>query len=167
VGNLVVDNDDPTAPAIPNGYFGGGIGVGGGTRNTILRNRVSGHDRAGIELLARDGFSPLDNRIEGNVLTDNTIDLLYASNDAGGNCFAGNQFVRSLPERIEQVLPCGAPASVFAEPSFTPPRAPSFVDYRTLPPPPPQPTMPDSARRAVAGAGPRPEIDLAAIAVPS
>jgi hypothetical protein len=43
-GNLVVDNDNPLAPAIPEGFFGAGIVVGGGARNMIVRNRVEGHD---------------------------------------------------------------------------------------------------------------------------
>ena len=39
-GNLVSDNADPAAPKIVEGFAGGGIAIGGGTRNTVLRNRV-------------------------------------------------------------------------------------------------------------------------------
>ncbi len=42
VGNVVIDNDDRETPAIQGGFFGGGIAVGGGTRNTIVRNRGRG-----------------------------------------------------------------------------------------------------------------------------
>jgi hypothetical protein len=77
VGNLVVNNDSLEAPAISYGYFGGGIAVGGGTKNLIIRNRVTGHIRAGIELLRFEPYLPEFNRIEGNVLLDNAVDLAY------------------------------------------------------------------------------------------
>lgn len=169
-GNLVADNDDPDAPRIPDGYFGGDIAVGGGTRNTIVRNRVIGHDRAGIELLDLSGFDPIGNRIEGNVLADNAIDLLYAvagASDWGDNCFMGNTFAVSLPADIEALAPCGAPAGAFR--AVEPPRLdePEPVDFRTIAAPGPQPTMPAEMRRATGGVGPVPTVDLAAIEVPA
>ena len=169
VGNRVVDNDNALAPPIPKGYFGGGIAIGGGTQNMILRNRVSGHDRAGIELLESFGYVPQDNRIEGNVLEGNAVDLLYlvADGDEAGNCFIGNTFSRSLPEKIEELLPCGESATSFDVPVFTLPVAPGSIDFRTVPPPGPQPSMPDSARRIMAGAGERTVLDYSAIGVPT
>jgi hypothetical protein len=169
VGNLIVDNDDPTAPRIPSGYFGGGIAIGGGTRNFVLRNRIEGHDRAGIELLALDGYRPEGNRIEGNVLSANAIDLAYAVEgalDAADNCFVANVFAISVPDDIDAVMPCDAPARAFALPAPLQLAAAPGVDFRTLPAPGPQPTMPMSARRERAGAGEVPVIDIAAIAVP-
>ena len=62
-GNLVVDNDEPRAPAIGAGFFGGGIAIGGGTRNTVLRNRVEGHDGFGIGLIDLNDFDPAENRV--------------------------------------------------------------------------------------------------------
>lgn len=168
VGNLVVDNDDPTAPKIPDGYFGGGIAVGGGTGNVVLRNRVTGHDRAGIELLRMGRFAPMSNRIEGNVLAGNAVDLLYSGiADPAGNCFAGNVFGSSAPLDIERALPCsggGVPFAAVPAPMTAPP---PDVRYRNIPAPPPQPTMPDGARRVTAGAGAPVQVDLDAIGVPA
>ncbi len=169
VGNLVKDNDDPTAPKIPSGYFGGGIAIGGGTRNLILRNRVTGHDRAGIELLDLDDYQPEGNRIEGNVLSGNAIDLAYAvqgARDGAGNCFIGNSFTTLIPESIETLLRCDASPAPFAMPSALNLFDPQGVDFRAIAAPRPQPTMPEELFEAVAGAGTVPVIDLEKIGVP-
>ena len=169
-GNLVVDNDDPGAPRIPDGYFGGGIAVGGGTRNTIVRNRVTGHDRAGIELLDLNGYLPEGNRIEGNVVIDNAVDLLYAVNGgsgAVGNCFVGNEFTRSLPADIEMLMACDAPERPFAMPTTPQVVEPPAVDFRTIAAPEPQTSMPVGQWRTWAGAGPVPTVDLATVEVPT
>lgn len=146
-GNLVLDNDDPTAPAIPEGFFGGGIAVGGGLSNVVVRNRVEGHGYAGIVVNAMNGFLPEGNRIEGNVLADNAVDLLWSpagARGADGNCFAGNTFVVSRPADIERRMPCTGSADVTARdvvpgPTMT---APVRVDHRMIPAPGPQETMP-------------------------
>ena len=169
VGNLVENNDDPTAPAIPSGYFGGGIAVGGGTKNVIVRNRIVGHDRAGIELLDLDTFLPIDNRIEGNELADNAVDLAYAVRgavDGGGNCFIDNTFTSSKPADIERLLPCDATAGSFDVPAPLSLTAPPKVDYRAVPVPDDQPPMPTNERRSTAGAGPVPAIDVSTIGLP-
>ena len=149
-GNLVTDNADPNTPAIPAGFFGGGIAVGGGTKNTILRNRVSGHPAYGIGLVTLNPFEPEANRVEGNVLSGNGVDLLYepgpAVTDAAGNCFTGNTFATSKPDAIETALPCtGTPTATFPVDRLDLAAAPEGVDYRTIPPPAAQPTMPDAA----------------------
>jgi nitrous oxidase accessory protein NosD len=170
VGNVVADNDDPMTPRIPSGYFGGGIAIGGGTRNLVLRNRVTGHDRAGIELLDLDDYRPEGNRIEGNVLSGNALDLVYAvagAVDGGGNCFASNVFVSSLPVQVQQVLPCDGAAQPFALEASPTLAEPPSVDFRTVPAPPPQPTMPQDQRGSSAGAGPVPTVDIDAIGVPA
>ena len=169
VGNLVVDNDDPTAPSIPDGYFGGGIAIGGGTRNLILRNRVEGHDRAGIELLSLSDYRPEGNRIEDNVLADNAVDLAFAvagANDASGNCFVGNTFATSVPAAIEDVMPCDAATGPIPGIAPLTLAEPPRVDYRAIPAPGPQPSMPAAERRDTAGAGVIPTIDIAGIGVP-
>lgn len=172
VGNLVVDNDDPATPPILNGFFGGGIAIGGGTRNTVVRNRVEGHDGAGIMLVPLNEFSPRDNRVEGNVLAGNAVDLLYApqgSLDVLGNCFTGNTFATSVPADIERLMGCGDAAVQLAEPPVVAlPAAPPGLDYRTLPAPARQPVMPAAAVVPPAGAGSvPPAIDVAAIKVPT
>jgi hypothetical protein len=169
-GNLVADNNEASAPRIPEGYVGGGIAVGGGTRNTIVRNRVTGHQRAGIELLDLNGYLPEGNRIEGNVLTGNAVDLLYAVKGAAraaGNCFVGNRFTRSLPDNIEMIMGCDLPEQPFTMPVAPVVIEPPQVDFRTVSPPGAQQSMPADQWRTVGGAGPVPVVVLAEIEVPT
>jgi nitrous oxidase accessory protein NosD len=144
-GNLVVDNDNPAAPEIQEGFFGGGIAVGGGTQNTILRNRVTGHAVYGIGLVSLNQFDPIGNRVEGNVLADNGVDLYFEMQPGDvatfDNCFTLNQFATSMPEDIETVLACDTQAGPFVPRALRPPESPPAVDYRAIPLPPPQPTM--------------------------
>jgi hypothetical protein len=171
-GNVVVDNDNPDAPAIPLGFFGGGIAIGGGTQNTVMRNLVSGHSLFGIGLVGLNDFDPIANRIEGNVLTGNGTDLYYevlpdmvATFD---NCFSGNEFATSLPADIEQVLPCGAPAGPVVPASLNQPEPPPDVDYRTVVAPGPQPTMPADVEVVPSSPARAPDFpDLDDIVVPS
>ena len=169
-GNLVMSNNDTGAPEVPDGIIGVGIAVGGGTKNVVVRNRVEDNEFAGIALLALNEFLPLDNEVSENVVTGNGIDLMFAPEGGStddGNCFASNTFEVSLPADIESVMPCGAPAQRVAMPVLTNERGPKGPDYRTIAPPPPQPTMPDSWFDRVSGAGAVPVIDLAAIVVPT
>lgn len=169
-GNLVMDNDDPDTPEIEDGYFGGGILIGGGERNVVIRNRVMGNPDTGIGVMTLGRYQPNGNRIEGNVAEGNGVDLVFApvgTRDTAGNCFIGNTFGTSLPRRIDQVLPCGKPARLTRIP--TPPRtpAPPGIDYLDVEPPPAQPTMPASAMAKVGGAGKVPPVvDLDAVTVP-
>jgi nitrous oxidase accessory protein NosD len=172
-GNLVVDNDDPATPAIPGGFFGTGIAVGGGTRNTIVRNRVIDHTGAGIVLLTLNPYDPEANRVEGNTLESNGVDLVFgpATPDARGNCFTANVFSTSSPPDVEALLPCGAAdgpsGSVPGASPYSGPAAPPGVDYRTMALPPAQPSMPDPATAGVRAVGPPPPVDLASIDVPA
>lgn len=167
-GNLVVDNDDPTAPPIANGYFGVGIAVGGGTENLVIRNRVEGNSAAGIAVISMNEFLPLGNRIEENALGGNGIDLVYApdgASDAGENCFASNTFSSSQPDEIESVLGCDSGAN-FVPRSFTIPVGPQGGDYRDTPAPPDQTLMPPSAMSAIGGVGALSKVDINNIHVP-
>jgi hypothetical protein len=169
-GNLVVDNDNPMAPKIAMGFSGGGIAVGGGTRNTILRNRVEGNALMGIGVVSMNEYLPENNRIEGNVLADNGVDLLYApegAGDAAGNCFTGNTFEVSTPEAIETVMSCDESPTLAEVPDFTVPPGGDGPDYRDVPAPGSQTTMPINAFTATGGAGEVPAVDLAAIRVPT
>lgn len=170
IGNLVVDNDNPQAPEILYGFSGGGIAVGGGTKNLVVRNRVEGHDEFGIGLVGLNQFAPEGNTVDGNVLADNGVDLLYDPPDRatmGDNCFTGNTFTSSLPATIEQVMPCGGPAGTFDGGRFTPRPAPPGIDYRDVAAPADQPTMPDAATAPFAAASNvPPAVDLDAITVP-
>ena len=170
-GNLVTDNDDPAAPAIAHGFFGGGIAIGGGTKNLILHNRVVGHDGFGIGLVQLNDFDPTDNRVEGNVLTDNTLDLYVQVRvdepSSNRNCFIGNDFTTSLPVDVERVLPCDGTVVSLDAVAAELPVAPPNVDYRQIPLPGAQISMPgdvEAVPTSPASAPPFP--NLAVIKVP-
>lgn len=146
--NLVVDNDDPAAPAIGEGYFGVGIAVGGGTKNLVVGNRVEGHDGAGIALVRLGEFDPIGNSVTDNVFAGNTVDLVYdvPTGEPLDNCFGAHPGASTLPAGLTELMPCGAtlPASVPVG-EFRVQPGPPDIDYRTIPLPPEQPTMPDAA----------------------
>jgi len=171
-GNLVVDNAEPATPEIADGFFGGGIAVGGGTANTIVRNRVSGHTSFGIGLVRLGMFTPERNTVEGNVLADNSLDLLYLPDPtidhSAANCFADNTFTTSLPASIEALLPCPGVQTPVGPVDWQQPLPPDGVDYRDVPAPPAQLSMPDAATAPWTSASPLPPVvDLASIEVPA
>jgi hypothetical protein len=141
-GNLVEDNDNPDAPKIPEGFFGAGIAVGGGTKNTIVKNKVTGHVGAGIVLLTLNKFEPQGNVIRENQVFSNGTDLVYKSltSDGNENCFERNRFGSSSPGSIEKTMACGREAQV---PSgvFSFPVAPAGPSYQNVVKPGPQQNM--------------------------
>ncbi len=151
VGNRVLDNNNPSAPAIPKGFFGGGIAVGGGTKNFIARNLVTDHSYAGIILTKLSQFFPSNNIVKENVLKRNKVDLAFdviGASGSLGNCFADNVFTSASPIQIENAMPCSGSANVKGmEPIFSP-SAPPQVDYRLIAPPSKQTTMPASELNA-------------------
>lgn len=169
--NLVADNDDPSAPAIPEGFFAAGIAVGGGTKNSIIGNRVVGHDGAGIIVMTMGRYLPENNVIRGNVFADNAVDLVYAVEDgsAHGNCFADHPAAITRPADLEILMPCdGAGTNAIAATGFRLPVAPPNVDHRAIPNPGPQESMTD-ARTApvVIPRGVPPTPDLNTLKVPA
>ena len=166
-GNLVVDNDNPSAPPIDGGFFGGGIAVGGGLDNEIIRNRVEGHDGFGIGLVPLDEFVASGNRVEGNVLSGNGIDLvLDTDSDPAGNCFADNTFDSEDPAGLSSSLSCEGAIGDIEASTFTSPSPPPPVDYRTVERPGPLTVMPDAATATAEPAGEPPSIDVDSIRVP-
>ncbi len=157
-GNLVADNDNPNAPEIRQGFFSGGIVVGAGTRNTVVRNRVTGHSWAGIAVMPMNAYRPENNTVKENVLSANGIDLVYigVDKDGDGNCFAENVFESSVPDRIETLLACSAPTGMGGPSDVEMEQAPRGPDYREIAPPPRQTTMPGAATlpRTLADAAP-------------
>jgi parallel beta-helix repeat protein len=144
IGNLIEDNDDPTAPVVPDGLFGVGIAIGGGNSNTVERNLVRGHDGVGVLIVDLDGFVPQNNTVRDNEVVGNAIDLAFDTSDGvqRGNCFADNVYSASLPPDIERQVTCGSSANL--GPVRVPtPASPTAPDYRTLPAPPAQPAMPN------------------------
>lgn len=168
-GNLVIDNDSLDAPPIPKGFIGVGIAVGGGTQNLIVRNRVVDNDAAGIALLMLGEFAPLGNTVEGNVVEGNGVDLVYAPGAgvaAEGNCFADNRFGTSTPDDIETVMRCGSDGTLTTT-AWQQTASPPGPDYRDIPAPPAQPDMPVDEMTATGGAGVVPDVDVAALTVPT
>ena len=176
-GNWVHDNGNADAPAkaLPYPSFGIGIIVNGGRDDVVTQNLVAGHVNFGIAVLP----SPDENLwlTEGNQVRDNVVrnsgdaDLVLGAPSAGGDCFEGNAFSTSLPPAIEWQHGCSSWLRDAAGGSFGAEIGPltrflqaqagdlDVGDWRSQPPPPPQPTMPDAVT-----APPNPAI--AEVAVP-
>ncbi|MFM8794668.1 MAG: nitrous oxide reductase family maturation protein NosD [Acidimicrobiales bacterium] len=168
-GNTVIGNNDPAAPAIKEGFFGGGIVVGGGSRNVVVRNRVENHTYAGIAVIDFNRFTPLGNRIENNTLSGNRTDLMYrvtGDTTGGGNCFTGNTFAVSAPADIETVLACGGTPGKVPSPDVKQPVPPPDVDHRNVAVPPAQENMPADGFDRPAGTAPFVRPDLTSITLP-
>ena len=198
VGNLVYSNSNYGTAAISLAELaaGSGILIAGGNDNVIERNRVWDHDDLGIgiiplpeTILNPDNANAIDFDATGNIVRDNDVsdsrvaDLVAVKNitepnDSGDNCFEGNTFGSSLPEAIEELLPCaGAPVGTLTAPIDTLidvflSEQPPSVDYREakLPPIPVNENMPDplNAPPVPASDGAVPgTIDLATVTLPA
>lgn len=185
IGNTVYGNSRNDVPAIDAALLvqGSGIVNAGGIDNVIERNLVFDHDKGGILLLGfPEGDTVWDvtgNKVKGNVVSDSRVaDLAMVTKDVNiGNCFEGNTFTTSSPSNIEKLAPCtGTGTGDLTEGSkglagFVTNQNPPSVDYRTMPDPPAQPTMPDATTAPWLPAAPAnlPTIvlDLDAITVPS
>lgn len=149
-GNRVESNNNADAPHIPDGAFGIGIAVGGGTQNVISRNLVIGHKVAGIAVMTLGRFRPENNRIEENRATNNAVDIAYANTgdeDLRNNCFEKNDFKVSLPQSIEQLMPCGVVAKDLPQERLPVVDVPPPVDYKLIKTPPLQPTMTEAEKQ--------------------
>jgi hypothetical protein len=180
VGNLVHDNSNGDTPAIDSARLatGNGILVFGGIDNVIERNRVQDHDVGGIALItAFDvGTWPVTgNKVEDNVVTGSGVaDLAAWDEPDSKNCFAGNEFETTAPLDLETLMPCEGEGTgdreagkldltVLADPSTKP----EAKDYKTMPEPEAQESMPDADSAAWEPAGSPREVDLDAIEVPA
>lgn len=146
--NLVIDNDNRNAPAIPKGFFGGGIVVGGGLSNLVTRNVVSGHRWAGIAVMPMSKILPMKNQITENQVQGNGIDLVFVGAPANAlqNCFTANKFSTSAPKNIEKVLSCGAVSSLKETYLYSQPAELDGPNYRDVVAPPKQLNMPNAAK---------------------
>jgi hypothetical protein len=176
-GNVIENNNSADAPATAQGAFGVGVAVAGGNRNHITKNLIRGNSSVGITVTDLNGYVPEGNRIDENTLSGNGVDLTYIDGKNSspiptrGNCFAKNQFSRSIPEAIESVLPCDSAAGStnqesVATTAFSPVPPPPDVDYRTVPLPPRQPSMANPSGPATAVTDAPPSVDLAIINTP-
>jgi plastocyanin len=197
VGNTVYDNNNEKTAAISIAQLaiGNGIVLAGGNDNVVERNLVYGHNLVGIAAipLPEKIINPDDKKAQnfdarGNRIVDNSVsgsgaaDLglvtsLDNAKDTGNNCFSGNRYTTTLPKNLEQLAPCGKPASPAFATDLT-----EFVqlltqkkagdnDYKTVPLPKP-PALPDMPAASTAAAKPAShgvpmKIDLASIPVPT
>jgi hypothetical protein len=169
-GNLLADNDQQATPSQADGGFGVGLGIGGGTENEVLRNRITGHPSAGVLLGSHDDLPPVGNTISGNAFADNATDAVYAASERSpgtGNCLADNQLASVLPADLLTLLACPGSARGLAGvpvPAFD---APAGIAFSEVAEPPAQPELPQAATLPAVGPlnGP-PTIDVRRIRVP-
>jgi hypothetical protein len=146
-GNLVSDNNAPDTPEQADGGFGIGIGIAGGQRNALLRNRVTGNSHAGIVLTSHEDVPPLGNRLEDNTLSANAVDISYQASARApgqGNCLRGNSLRRTLPADLSRTARCpegNDKTSVMAPRTRTAP-PPAGIPFLDVAPPPAQPQLP-------------------------
>jgi hypothetical protein len=169
VGNLISANADPATPAQADGGFGIGAGIAGGTDNLFARNRVEGSPTAGIVISSVVDLPPLRNRVIGNVLSGNGVDVAFAASGRApgqGNCLQDNILDSTLPAGLARMT-CPAEPGQQPSASLPPMNAPRGIPFPEVAPPLPQPGMPDPG-----GAPPRPAsglpgpVDVDAIVVP-
>lgn len=183
VGNLVYSNNNYDTAAIDSARLAGGNGilVAGGNDNVIERNRVWDHDITGIGIVLIDdaeapgGFYwPSGNKVTGNIVEDSRLaDLGIVDQEGAGNCFADNEFAITAPKNLETLLPCEGTGTGTRDDGAlditklaTMDGKPPSGDYKTMPVPEPQDTMPDADSAPWEKAGAPPEVDLDAIEVP-
>lgn len=186
VGNLVHDNSNGETPAKDSQRRaqGNGILVAGGMDNVIERNLVLNHDVVGIGVVIIDDeevegglWWPEGNQVQGNVVEESgEADLGVFDSEGSGNCFSDNTFETSAPVGVEELLPCGSgdegegdreDGALDLNRLDTLDDKPEGADYKTQPEPGAQENMPDADSAPWEPAGSPPEIDLAAIEVPS
>jgi Right handed beta helix region len=150
------------------GFVGIGIALAGGNENVVSGNRVVGSERYGIAVFPTARYvsfnpsipepgppwRPRDNRIERNVVTGSgRTDLALASGSGKGNCFRANAARRTRPVGLQTAACAGAsPEGDAGVASLLTRRVLVMVaeaqrrrrppSYRSMPAPPPQPTMP-------------------------
>lgn len=160
-GNAFTDNNDDGSPEQADGGYGIGIGLGGGTDNTVERNLISGNRRAGVLLTDVAGYPAARNAVRDNRVTGNGTDLVLATSAVAGNCFDANTPDRVSPADLTDAARCGRPAGRWRVPGSVPVvAAPAGLSFRLVPAPPPQPSMPRASStpaRAAVGLPGRPE----------
>ncbi len=145
-GNLIAANNQRDSPEQADGGFGIGLGIAGGTKNTVVRNFVTGNSRAGLVVTSAADFAPLDNQIRNNALTDNGVDIAYTpTRDAPGrgNCYADNRISTTSPDHLlaGAHCPAGQDTGAVAGPATGP--TPPGIPFTDVPAPPAQPGLPD------------------------
>ncbi|WP_329403723.1 right-handed parallel beta-helix repeat-containing protein [Streptomyces melanogenes] len=160
-GNAFTDNNDDRSPEQADGGYGIGIGLGGGTDNTVERNLISGNRRAGVLLTDAAGYPAARNAVRDNRVSGNGTDLVLATAAVAGNCFDANTPDRVSPADLTEAARCGRPAGRWRAPGSVPAvAAPAGLSFRLVPAPPPQRSMPRASSapaRAAVGLPGHPE----------
>ncbi len=165
-GNLVTDNSAPRTPEIAEGGFGVGIGISGGQANEVLRNRVTGHPSAGIVVTSSEDIPPVDNRLVGNVVADNRIDLAYTATDrapGSGNCIAGTDLRATLPDDVDGMWACPDGSAERTGDELPGVTTPPGISFRDVVAGPEQPNLPPD----YGGEAAAPSVDVATYPVPA
>jgi len=171
VGNLISDNNESDSPSQAEGGFGTGIGISGGQGNTIQRNRIAGHQRAGVVLANTEDLPATKNMFSGNTYDGNRVDLANVSADrtaATGNCAddANTAAPDALLAQLRSACTGNGTATQSAEKALAGPDAPPGQSYKKVAGPPDQPSM-----TATSTPAPLPATvdmpDLAAVTVPA
>ena len=169
-GNVVRDSGTVPVPAHTPlaGFIGIGIGVAGGTGNSITNNTISGSARYGIALfptIQRSGavYAASANEIRGNTVSgSDKADIALApmlGNGGDPNCFDANTIGSSLPANVTTEQACGGAVGLDGDPSVgadlsipVPDALDKLAalgprpDYRAMPVPEKQPNTPDGLR---------------------
>ncbi|OZD54515.1 hypothetical protein CH252_08895 [Rhodococcus sp. 06-1477-1B] len=143
-GNLISGNARGDSPAQADGGFGVGLGIGGGTMNSLENNRVQDNPRAGVLLTGNEDLSALGNVFSGTVWSGNGVDIANVSAaraQARSNC-ASDGTPTTLPADLLATCPDGVQpaADPAALPAVSVPPGMSFLKVAA---PPRQPDMPD------------------------
>ncbi len=165
-GNLVEDNNNLLAPAKTAQYpsIGTGILIAGGVGDLVTENAVFNHRNYGIEVspnLDKHFWIAQENEVRDNLVRGSgRADLVLTGPAGQANCFGGNDYRSSLPPMIETFVGCGRNLSALGGGDLSAAvqtlalyvRAQSgkypHGDWRTFPPPSPQPTMPNASTSA-------------------
>jgi hypothetical protein len=157
--NLVARNGNEAAPAwaLPGITTGTGILIAGGLRNVVERNVVVDQTQYGVlvtPMLDKNFYPARDNIIrENTVLRSGRADLSLSGPIAGGNCFSGNNSGSSAPFALPLLQHCaglrvpidfdalGFIALVLVRGTLI--QSATFPDWKSQPPPGPQPGMPE------------------------
>jgi hypothetical protein len=147
------------------GFYGIGIAIAGGNRNSVVGNTITASRRYGVAVFttarsipppppAGAPWQPAGNSVRGNTVRGSGIaDLALSASARAGNCFRGNRARTTQPARL-QTRACGraggdrrvsrALEAPFATLMARGLRALRPIPYTAVPAPPPQPSVPSS-----------------------
>ncbi len=172
VGNLIIDNNNETAPTkgLAGLALGEGVVLGGGQDNVVQRNLIVNHDRYGVivtMLPDKNFWWPKNNMVRDNTIIGTGFgDLAIIGPWAPGNVFVGNrhdtwtspplaELYHGLAVNVPVVWDLSGVALLLGATADQNFGYPPGSDYRTFPAPGPQPQMPDAI-----GAPARPAVDV-------